>query len=513
MTAIKLLIADVDGTLVTKDKLLTSRAREAVERLRSAGIQFTITSSRPPRGMAMLTEALRLNVPIAAFNGGMFVESDLTTVLEQLTIPLGIATQAVDYLLQEGLDVWVYSGGNWYLRRIDAPHVAHEQHAVQFAPCVVNELHSVLSGAVKIVGVTDDTRLIARSDAELRQRVGPFVSASCSQPYYIDLTHRDANKGMVVRMASTYFGTPTSQIAVIGDGLNDIVMFANAGLSIAMGNAIPEVQRMARYVTKSNEEDGFANAVDQVILGQQRKPEEKIGLPPLTRACLFDLDGVLTRTAKLHAAAWKRMFDDFLRQWSAQSGKAFIPFDAVHDYQIYVDGKLRIDGARSFLVSRGVQLPEEKVSELAAAKDAIMLQLLQQGRVETYDGSVRYLHAAREAGLRTAVVSSSKHCEQVLASAGIADLFDARIDGNVAAAEHLAGKPAPDTYLAAARALSVKPAQAVVFEDALSGVEAGRAGQFGYVVGVDRVGHGKELHRHGADVVVTDLATLLEVAA
>ena len=128
---------------------------------------------------------------------------------------------------------------------------------------------------------------------------------------------------------------------MIGDGLNDILMFANAGLSIAMGNAIPEVQRMARYVTKSNEEDGFANAVDQIILGQERKPEEKLGLPPLTRACLFDLDGVLTKTAKLHAAAWKQMFDDFLRQWSTQSGKAFVPFDAVHDYQLYVDGKLR----------------------------------------------------------------------------------------------------------------------------------------------------------------------------
>ncbi len=513
MTPIKLLISDVDGTLVTKNKVLTSRAREAVDRLRSAGIQFTITSSRPPRGMAMLAEALKLKVPIVAFNGGMFVESDLTTVLEQLTIPLGVATQVVDYLLQEGLDVWVYSGGNWYVRRLEAPHVAHEQQTVQFAPSVVDDLHSVLNGAVKIVGVTDDTQRMTRSDAELRRRVGPFVSASCSQPYYIDLTHRDANKGTVVRVASNYFGIPTSQIAVIGDGLNDILMFANAGLSIAMSNAIPEVQRMARYVTKSNEEDGFANAVDHIILGQERKPEEKLGLPPLTRACLFDLDGVLTKTAKLHAAAWKQMFDEFLRQWSTQSGKAFVPFDAVHDYQLYVDGKLRIDGARSFLASRGIPINEEKVSELAAAKDTIMLQLLQQGNVETYDGSIRYLRAAREAGLRTAVVSSSKHCEQVLASAGIADLFDARIDGNVATSGHLAGKPAPDTYLAAAHALSVEPAQAVVFEDALSGVEAGRAGQFGYVVGVDRVGHAKELHRHGADVVVTDLAALLEVAA
>src|SRR5215468_9551686 len=208
---IKLLISDVDGTLVTNDKILTSRAREAVERLRSAGIQFTITSSRPPRGMAMLTEALKLKVPIAAFNGGVFVESDLTTIIEQLPIPVGVATEVVDYLLREGLDTWVYSGGNWYLRRPDAPH-------------------GVLNGAVKIVGVTDDTQRIARSEAELRRRFGSFVSSSSSQPYYIDFTHRDANKGMVVRMASNYFGISTSQIAVIGDGLNDILMFANAGL-------------------------------------------------------------------------------------------------------------------------------------------------------------------------------------------------------------------------------------------------------------------------------------------
>jgi len=242
-------------------------------------------------------------------------------------------------------------------------------------------------------------------------------------------------------------------------------------------------------------------------------PCEKLGLPRLTRACLFDLDGVLTKTAKLHAAAWKRMFDVFLGKWSEQSDKVFLPFDPFHDYELYVDGKLRVDGARTFLASRGIQLAEENIAELAAAKDKIMLQLLQQSHVETYEGSIRYLHAAREAGLYTAVVSSSKHCEQVLASAGIADLWDARMDGNIAAAEHLAGKPAPDTYLAAAHALSVEPAQAAVFEDALSGVEAGRAGQFGYVVGVDRVGHGRELYRHGADIVVTDLDNLLQVAA
>jgi beta-phosphoglucomutase family hydrolase len=231
-----------------------------------------------------------------------------------------------------------------------------------------------------------------------------------------------------------------------------------------------------------------------------------VGLPVGTRACLFDLDGVLTQTAKLHAAAWKQMFDQYLQS----DGQPFVPFDAVHDYALYVDGKLRIDGARSFLASRGIHLPDEEVRALANRKDEILLRLLRQEHVESYAGSVRYVHAARDAGLRTAVVSSSKHCEEALASAGIADLFDARIDGNVATKQHLAGKPAPDTYLAAAHALGVDASHSAVFEDALSGVEAGKAGHFGYVVGVDRVGQGADLLRHGADVVVTDLAALLE---
>ena len=202
MIPIKLLIADVNGTLLTKEKVLTSRTREAVDRVRSAGIQFTITSSRPPRGMAILIEALKLKVPVAAFNGGVFIDSDLTTVLDELPIPLGVAAQVIDYLLQEGLDAWVYSGGNWYVRRLDGPHVAHEQEVVQFAPSAVNDLHTVLGGAVKIVGVSDDTQRTARSESELRRRFAPYVSASCSQPYYVDITHRDANKGMVVQTAA-----------------------------------------------------------------------------------------------------------------------------------------------------------------------------------------------------------------------------------------------------------------------------------------------------------------------
>ncbi|MGZ4401650.1 MAG: HAD family hydrolase [Gaiellaceae bacterium] len=234
-----------------------------------------------------------------------------------------------------------------------------------------------------------------------------------------------------------------------------------------------------------------------------------LGLPSGTRACLFDLDGVLTQTAKIHAVAWKEMFDGYLRERSQRTGEPFVPFE-VADYTRYVDGKLRLDGARSFLASRGVMLPEDELQDLAKRKDDLMLEILRKKHVETYDGSVRFVRAARKAGLKTAVVSASKHCEEVLESAGIADLFDVRIDGRVAAAEHLAGKPAPDTFLAAAHAVGVDPAEAAVFEDALAGVDAGRAGHFGYVVGVDRVGQSAELRRHGADIVVTDLAAMLE---
>ena len=234
-----------------------------------------------------------------------------------------------------------------------------------------------------------------------------------------------------------------------------------------------------------------------------------LGLPSGTRACLFDLDGVLTQTAKVHAAAWKEMFDDYLRDRSHRTGEPFTPF-VLADYTRYVDGKLRSDGARSFLASRGIVPPDDEVERLARRKDDLMVERLRTGHVETYDGSVRYVAAVRDVGLRTAVVSASRHCKEVLESAGIDTLFDARVDGVVAAAEHLAGKPAPDTFLAAAHALGVEPRDAAVFEDALAGVDAGRAGHFGFVVGVDRRGQAAELRRHGADVVVTDLATMLE---
>jgi len=237
------------------------------------------------------------------------------------------------------------------------------------------------------------------------------------------------------------------------------------------------------------------------------------------RACLFDLDGVLTQTAKVHAAAWKEMFDGYLRERAETSDERFVPFDPVMDYDDYVDGKPRYDGVRSFLSARGIALPEgeetdpadaETVAGLGNRKNEIVLRMIRQDGVEAYEGSVRYVRAAREAGLARAVVSSSSNCREVLVAAGIDDLFEQRIDGVVAEREHLKGKPAPDTFVAGARALGVVPKQAAVFEDALAGVAAGRAGGFAYVVGVDRVGQAGALREHGADVVVSDLAELLE---
>jgi Cof subfamily protein (haloacid dehalogenase superfamily)/beta-phosphoglucomutase family hydrolase len=503
---VKLLIADVDGTLVTSSKALTPRARDAVRRLRDAGVQLAIASGRPPRGLSMLVEPLGLTAPVAAFNGGMFVEPDLKTVIEHHTVPLAVGREVVDYLLEAGLDVWVYRGADWFLRDAAAPHVDHEQATVQFAPVVVRALDDVLDGAVKIVGVGDDHPRVARCEAELRRRIGAHATAARSQPYYLDVTHPEANKGAVVRTLARLIGVPLAQVAAIGDMANDILMFGSAGTSIAMGNASPDVQRTARHVTTSNDDDGFARAVETFVLGTASAAPAAVGLPSRIRACLFDLDGVLTETAKVHAAAWKQMFDDYLR---ARDAHGFVPFDVAHDYARYVDGKPREDGARSFLRSRGIQLSDAEVRALAARKDQLFEDVLRKRGVRTYAGSSRYVRAVRAAGLRTAVVSSSRHCAQVLDVAGIADLFDARIDGVVAADQHLAGKPAPDTYLAAARALGVAAIEAAVFEDALAGVEAGRAGHVGYVVGVDRVGQTAALQRSGADVVVTDLAQLL----
>jgi beta-phosphoglucomutase family hydrolase len=244
-----------------------------------------------------------------------------------------------------------------------------------------------------------------------------------------------------------------------------------------------------------------------------------LGLPAGTQACLFDMDGVVTQTALVHAAAWKAMFDDFLRKWSEQHGQPFVPFDPAREYDQYVDGRPRLDGTRSFLEARGIHLPEGSPGDppgtptlrgLGNQKNDLVIEKIETDGVKVYEGSIEYIKRARAADLRTAIVSSSANTVQVLEAAGIGDLFDTRVDGKVAQQRHLKGKPAPDTFLAAAGDLKVTPDHAAVFEDALAGVEAGRAGHFALVVGVDRVGQAEELRKHGADIVVKDLAELLD---
>ena len=244
-----------------------------------------------------------------------------------------------------------------------------------------------------------------------------------------------------------------------------------------------------------------------------------LGLPDGITALLFDMDGVLTNTATVHDRAWKQTFDEYLRARSKKTGEPFREFDSDADYDEYVDGKPRYDGVRSFLESRDIHLPEgspddrpdqETICGIGNRKNDLVQSILEKDGVEVYDGSVRFVKAARDAGLRRAVVSSSANTAQVLKAAGIDDLFEARIDGNTINERHLKGKPAPDTFLAGAKALDTDAAHAVVFEDALAGVQAGRDGHFGYVVGVDRVGQADALKAHGASVVVTDLAELLD---
>ena len=249
-----------------------------------------------------------------------------------------------------------------------------------------------------------------------------------------------------------------------------------------------------------------------------RADRSSLGLPPNIVACLFDLDGVLTQTAKVHARAWKETFDAFLKERAQRTGEEFRAFDEVTDYDEYVDGKPREEGVRSFLAARHIPVPEgsegdppdaDTVHGLANRKDALFLQLIRSRGVEPYEGSVRYVHAAREARLKLAVVTSSRHCDEVLAAASLQGLFDAKVDGNVAHAKGLTGKPAPDTYLEAARMLEAAAHDSAVYEDALAGVQAGRAGGFGMVIGVDRAGQADALRTHGADIVVDDLADLM----
>jgi Cof subfamily protein (haloacid dehalogenase superfamily) len=262
---IRLFLADVDGTLVTQDKVLTDRAIAAVAKLRQAGILFAVTSGRPPRGMTMLVEPLQLTTPIAAFNGGVFVHPDMS-VIKQQVIPDEVTPTVIDVLGTHGLDVWVYRGADWYIRDPHGPHVAREGWTVKFDPTVIDSFASVSDHVAKIVGVSDDYDAVQKGVDAVRERFGDHVSAARSQPYYADVTNPNANKGAVARYLSETYQIPAEQIATIGDQPNDVLMFAHSGLSIAMGNASHEVQRAARRVTTSNQDEGFANAVERFIL-------------------------------------------------------------------------------------------------------------------------------------------------------------------------------------------------------------------------------------------------------
>lgn len=262
---IRLLIADVDGTLVTQDKVLTPRAIQAVHRLHDDGIAFAITSGRPPRGMTMLIAPLALTTPIPGFNGGMFVRPDMT-LIEQHVVPASVAARVIETIDAHGLTVWVYRGTDWFVRKKEAPHVAREASTVKFPPTVVLSFEGLLDQVVKIVAVSDDLDAVKRCESDTRRAFAEQVSAARSQPYYLDVTHPSANKGAVVTWMSNAMHIPAEQIATMGDQPTDVLMFAKSGLSIAVANASHEVQQHATHVTTSNEEEGFANAVERFIL-------------------------------------------------------------------------------------------------------------------------------------------------------------------------------------------------------------------------------------------------------
>jgi Cof subfamily protein (haloacid dehalogenase superfamily) len=263
---IRLVLADVDGTLVTPEKELTPDAVGAVRELRAAGVMFAITSGRPPRGMAMLIEPLGLDTPVAAFNGGLLVNPDMT-VIEERTIAEDLVGPIVTFLRSFGLVAWLYRGPDWFVPDLDGPHVDREARTVRFDPQLMTSLDGLTDHVVKIVGVSDDHEAIKKASAAVHDRFGEHVTAAASQPYYLDVTHPDANKGAVARYLAARYGLETSEIATIGDMANDCLMFAHSGLSIAMGNADSEVRRAARRVTDTNEHDGFAKAMRRFILG------------------------------------------------------------------------------------------------------------------------------------------------------------------------------------------------------------------------------------------------------
>jgi len=263
---IRLIIADVDGTLVTQEKILTQRAIQSVMALRAAGIKFAVTSGRPPRGMAMLIDPLKIDEPLAAFNGGVIIKPDLTTIVRENFLPRAMVEKVIKIILDHKLDVWIYTGHEWYVRDVNAPHVAREQWTVKFAPVVVASFDGLLENVAKVVGVSDDLEAVQRCEKDKQEACGDQASAARSQPYYLDVTHPKANKGEVVMAMSELLNTPVDQIATIGDMPNDVLMFRKSGTSIAMGNASPEVQKAATYVTASNEQEGFAEAMEKFVL-------------------------------------------------------------------------------------------------------------------------------------------------------------------------------------------------------------------------------------------------------
>ena len=276
--AIRLFVADVDGTLVTHEKVLTERARAAVAKMRSAGIQFAITSGRPPRGMEMLIAPLALTTPIAAFNGGMFVKPDLS-VIEQRVLQADVIESAMETMRKHGLDSWIYRGTEWFVRDRHGPHVDREEWTVKFPPTVVPNFQGLTNDVAKLVGVSDDLDAVQQCETAVREQFGSgvctkqscptrdtSVTAARSQPYYLDVTHPDANKGYVVRRLSEWLNIPVAEIATIGDMPNDISMFEKSGVSIAMGQAAEEVRSAATYTTSSSEEEGFAKAVEDYVL-------------------------------------------------------------------------------------------------------------------------------------------------------------------------------------------------------------------------------------------------------
>jgi Cof subfamily protein (haloacid dehalogenase superfamily) len=262
---VRLVVADVDGSLLTPDKVLTSRARAAVRRIAEKGIAFTITSGRPPRGMKMLIDDLYLQDPITAFNGGMFVRPDLSIIRENL-LPREAVQPVIDILMNHKLDIWIYSDKDWFVLSHHGPHVDREEWTVKFPPIVVPNFDGLQDRVVKIVGVSDDLEAVARCEKDVQQAGGGHVSAARSQPYYLDVTHPKANKGEVITVLSELLHIPAANIATIGDMPNDVLMFKRSGVSIAMGNASSDVQHAARFVTSSNKEEGFASAMERFVL-------------------------------------------------------------------------------------------------------------------------------------------------------------------------------------------------------------------------------------------------------